>query len=99
MSCTKWFSSTNGTPLRILRINKLYNADILPTEYLKHTIGTKIDKQSTLISDAHPAYRPFVKSVAGLMHKTIKASEHVDKQDKKINLQKVNNQHKQQRLF
>lgn len=66
---------------------------------LKKTIGKKLDKQVTLITDKHPSYIPFAKSKVGIKHKTVKSSEHVNKEDKKINLQKVNNQHKQLRQF
>lgn len=71
----------------------------LTSKNLKQTIGKKIDKNVTLITDKHPSYIPFAKSKKGLTHKTIKATEHVNKDDKKVNLQKVNNQHKNLRDF
>lgn len=66
---------------------------------LKKTIGKKLDKNVTLVTDKHPSYIPFAKSKPGLKHKTVKSNEHVNKEDKKVNLQKVNNQHKQLRQF
>lgn len=66
---------------------------------LKKTLGKKLDKNVTLITDKHPSYIPFVKSKPSIKHKTLKATEHVNKEDKKVNLQKVNNQHKQLRQF
>jgi transposase-like protein len=66
---------------------------------LKKTLGKKLDKNVTLITDKHPSYIPFVKSKSSIKHKTVKSTEHVNKADKKVNLQKVNNQHKQLRQF
>jgi len=66
---------------------------------LKKTIGKKLDKDVTLVTDKHPSYIPFVKSKPSITHKTVKANEHVNKEDKKINLQKINNQHKQLHQF
>lgn len=67
--------------------------------HLKKTIGKRIEKGSTLITDKHPSYKPFVKSKKGLKHKTVLASEHVSAENPKINLQKVNYQHKELRAF
>ena len=66
---------------------------------LKKTIGKKLDKNVTLITDKHPSYIPFAKSRLGIKHKTVKSTDHVNKEDKKVNLQKINNQHKQLRQF
>ena len=71
----------------------------ITAKHLSKTLGRKLDKHATLITDKHPSYRPFVKSKAGIKHKTVKSNEHVDKEDKKVNLQKINNQHKQLRQF
>ncbi|MFO0323356.1 MAG: IS1595 family transposase [Bacteroidota bacterium] len=66
---------------------------------LKKTIGKKLDKNVTLVTDKHPSYIPFAKSKRGIKHKTVKSTEYVNKEDKKVNLQKVNNQHMQLRQF
>jgi transposase-like protein len=71
----------------------------ITAKQLSKTLGKKLDKKVLLITDKHPSYRPFVKSKPTLKHKTIKANEHVHTEDKKINLQKINNQHKQLRQF
>jgi len=71
----------------------------ITVKQLTKTLGKKLDKHATLITDKHPSYRPFVKSKPCIKHKTVKSNEHVNKEDKKINLQKVNNQHKQLRHF
>lgn len=71
----------------------------ITARHLSKTLGKKLSKNATLITDMHPSYRPFVKSKPGIKHKTVKAKEHVNKEDKKVNLQKVNNTHKQLRQF
>ena len=71
----------------------------ITAKHLSKTLGKKLDKHSTLITDKHPSYRPFIKSKPGIKHKTVKSSEHINKADKKVNLQKINNQHKQLRQF
>lgn len=71
----------------------------ITAKQLNKTLGKKLDKNATLITDKHPSYRPFVKSKPAIKHKTVKSNEHVNKEDKKVNLQKINNQHKQLRQF
>jgi len=71
----------------------------ITAKQLNKTLGKKLDTHATLITDKHPSYRPFVKSKPGIKHKTVKSNEHVNKEDKQVNLQKVNNQHKQLRQF
>lgn len=71
----------------------------ITAKQLSKTIGKKLDKDVTLITDMHPSYLPFAKSKPSITHKTVKASEHVNKADKKVNLQKVNNAHKQLHQF
>ena len=71
----------------------------ITAKHLNKTLGKKLDKHATLITDKHPSYRPFVKSKPRLKHKTVKSNEHVNKEDRNVNLQKINNQHKQLGLF
>ena len=71
----------------------------ITAKQLNKTLGKKLDKHATIITDKHPSYRPFIKSKPGMKHKTVKSNEHVNKDDKKVNLQRVNNQHKQLRQF
>lgn len=66
---------------------------------LSKSVGKKLDKNVTLITDEHPSYKPFVKSKPTIKHKTVNSKEHVRKEDKKVNLQKINSQHKQLRQF
>lgn len=71
----------------------------ITAKQLSKTVGKKLAKNVTLITDKHPSYIPFAKSKPSITHKTVKANEHVDKTDKRVNLQKVNNTHKQLRQF
>ena len=52
-------------------------------KHLKKMIGKRINKNATLITDQHPSYKPFVKAKKGLKHKTVKAAEHISKEDPK----------------
>jgi transposase-like protein len=78
---------------------KVIETKRITAKHLSKTLGKKIDKNATLITDKHPSYIPFAKSKPTLTHKTVKANEHVNKIDKKVNLQKVNNTHKELRKF
>jgi hypothetical protein len=52
-----------------------------------------------LITDKHPSYRAFAKENPLIKHKALLAEDHVDKNDKTIHLQKVNNVHSKLRKF
>ena len=84
---------TNNTYFKAIKTKRINAND------LKKTIGKKLDKDVTLVTDKHPSYIPFAKSKPSITHKTVKANEHVNKEDKKVNLQKINNQHKQLHQF
>jgi transposase-like protein len=71
----------------------------LTGKQIKTAIGKKMDKGATLITDEHPSYKKFIKTKAGIKHKTVNAKDHVNPLDKTIHLQKVNNTHKQLRDF
>jgi len=71
----------------------------ITAKHLNKTLGKKLDKNATLITDKHPSYLPFVKSKSSIKHKTVKSNEHVNEEDRNVNLQKINNQHKQLGLF
>ena len=59
----------------------------------------KLVDNTTLITDKHHSYKAFIKDNSTIKHKTLLAKEHVDKNDKSIHLQSVNNTHKQVRTF
>jgi len=58
-----------------------------------------LTKGTTLITDKHPSFRAYAKGNPSIKHKTLLAKDHVDKKDKSIHLQRVNNTHKQIRDF
>ena len=81
-------------------------------KYLKAVASKRLSKQqiakvfegkladnTTLITDKHPSYKAFVKDNPTIKHKRLLAKDHVDKIDKTIHLQKVNNVHSQLRTF
>ena len=59
----------------------------------------KLADDSTLITDKHPSYKAYIKDNPSIKHKRLLAKDHVDKNDKSIHLQKVNNVHSQLRSF
>lgn len=67
-------------------------------EITKVLIG-KLSKDAILITDKHPSYRAFAKENPSIKHKALLAEDYVDKNDKSIHLQKVNNVHSQLRKF
>jgi len=71
----------------------------LSKEEIAMALGGKLADGVTLITDKHPSYKPFVKGLPSIKHKTILAKDHVDKKNKNVNLQKVNNTHAQLRKF
>ena len=71
----------------------------LSKEEITKALEGKLSQNATLITDKHPSYRAFAKANPSIKHKRLLAKEHVDKTDKSIHLQKVNNVHTQLRKF
>ena len=71
----------------------------LSKEEIEKALEGKIADNATLITDKHPSYKAFVKDHPTIKHKALLAKDHVDKNDKSIHLQKVNNVHSQLRTF
>ncbi len=71
----------------------------LSKEEITIALEDKIDGNATLITDKHPSYKSFAKEHKRVNHKTVLAKNHVNKQDRRVNLQKVNNVHSQLRTF
>jgi len=71
----------------------------LSKEEITKALDGKLDEAVTLITDKHPSYKSFAKDHPSIKHRAILAKEHVDKKDRKVNLQKVNNTHAQLRKF
>ena len=59
----------------------------------------KLADNSTLITDKHPSYKAYASENPSIKHKCLLAKNHVDKKDKSLHLQKVNNTHAQLRSF
>jgi len=71
----------------------------LSKEEIEKVFDGKLSENATLITDKHPSFRAFAKDNPSIKHKALLAKEHVDKTDKSIHLQKVNNVHSQLRKF
>lgn len=71
----------------------------LNKEEIAKVMDGKLADNSTLITDKHPSYRAYIKDNPTIKHKQLLAKDHVDKNDKTIHLQKVNNVHSQLRGF
>jgi len=71
----------------------------LSKEQIQEALEGRITENTTLITDKHSSYKAFAKANPTIKHKTLLAKNHVDKNDKSIHLQKVNNTHKQLRGF
>jgi transposase-like protein len=82
-----------GKYLRAVATKRLSKQDI--SEVLDH----KLADDATLITDKHPSYKAYAKGKPSLRHKALLAKDHVDKKDRTIHLQKVNNTHAQLRKF
>ncbi len=71
----------------------------LTKEEITIALGDRLIDNAVLITDKHPSYKAFMKDHPTVKHKTLLAKDHVDKKDKTIHLQKVNNVHSQIRKF
>lgn len=71
----------------------------LSKEQIAKVLDGKLADNTILITDKHPSYKAFAKDNPTIRHKTLLARDHVDKNDKSIHLQKVNNVHSQLKTF
>ncbi len=71
----------------------------LTKEEISIVFAGRLTDNAVLITDKHPSYKAYIKDHPTIKHKTLLAKDHVDKQDKTIHLQKVNNVHSQLRKF
>jgi len=81
------------------KIFKVVESKRLTKEQISKALDDKITTGSTLITDKHHSYVAFAKDNKNIKHKRLLAKDHVDKKDKSIHLQKVNNVHSQVRDF
>ncbi len=71
----------------------------LSNEEIAKALDGKLADNTILITDKHPSYKAFAKDNPAIKHKALLAKDHVDRNDKSIHLQKVNNVHAQVRQF
>lgn len=71
----------------------------LSEEEIDKALEGKIAKDTILNTDKHPSYKAFAKANPDLKHKALLAKDLLDKKDRGIHLQKVNNTHSQHRTF
>ena len=81
------------------KILKAVESKRLNKDQIAKVLDGKLAESATLITDKHPSYKAYAKDNPNLKHKRLLAKDHVDKNDKTIHLQKVNNEHKQLRGF
>jgi transposase-like protein len=71
----------------------------LSADEITKALDGKLADHTTLITDKHPSYKLFARENPELKHKPVLGKEHVNKNDKNIHLQHVNNTHSQLRVF
>lgn len=71
----------------------------LSKEQIAKALDGKIADDTTLITDKHRSYCSYSKDNPSVTHKRLLAKDHVDKRNKNIHLQNVNNVHSQVRDF
>lgn len=71
----------------------------LSADEIRAALDGKLAEDTTLITDKHPSYGLFAKGNETIQHKTVLAKEHVNKNDKNVHLQSVNNLHSKLRTF
>lgn len=81
------------------KLLKAVEAKRLSKEDIGKVFENRLKGDATLITDKHPSYKSFAKGLPSVKHKALYASDHVDKKDRSVHLQKVNNTHKQLRDF
>jgi len=78
---------------------KVVETKRLTTKQISLALDGKLGSDTILITDKHYSYKSYANENVNIKHKRLLAKEHVDKKDKSINLQKVNNVHSQVRDF
>ena len=81
------------------KILKAVESKRLNKKEIAKVLDGKLEDNATLITDKHPSYKAYAKTQPKIKHKQLLAKDHVDKNDKTIHLQKVNNLHGQLRRF
>ena len=78
---------------------KVVETKRLTKEQIEIALDGKLAKGTILVTDKHYSYKSYTKDHQEINHKRLLAKDHVDKKDKSIHLQNVNNVHSQVRDF
>ena len=78
---------------------KVVETKRLTKKQISLALDGKLGSNTILVTDKHHSYKSYAKDNENIKHKRLLAKDHVDKNDKSINLQKVNNVHSQVRDF
>lgn len=81
------------------KLFKVVESKRLTETELERALEGKLENGTRLITDKHPTYKAYGKSKKEIIHKSVRASEHIDKQEKTVHLQTVNQTHSQLRKF
>lgn len=81
------------------KILKVVEAKRLSHDDISKALEGKLEDSSIFITDKHPSYKAFGKINPKITHKTVRASDHVNKKDRSVHLQTVNQTHTQLRKF
>ncbi len=71
----------------------------LGKEEIAQVLDGKLADGTILMTDKHPSYKAYAKQNPALKHRVLLAKDHVDRKDKTVHLQHVNNTHSQLRKF
>lgn len=82
-----------------LKYTRVVEAERINSKHIQKCIGKKLQKGSTLITDRHSAYLKYTKNLKTISHKTISSKEQLISKSKTLNIQRVNQTHKQIRGF
>lgn len=78
---------------------KVVESKRLSKKQISKVLDDRLSENTVLITDKHSSYKSYTRGKTFLKHKTLLAKDHVDKNDKTIHLQNVNNIHSQVRNF
>ncbi len=81
------------------KILKVVDAKRLSQDDLSKVLVGNIEDSSVFIADKHPSYKAFGKTNSEITNKTVRAWEHVNKKDRSVLLQTVNQTQAQLRKF
>lgn len=82
-----------------IKLMKAVETKRLTKQQISQVLATRLERNTTLITDEHRSYQAFAKDKKTITHKTFIAKHHQSKTDKKVNLQKVNQTHSELRKF